>query len=199
MLNTVLETARLIVRPATVEDVDLYYDLWTNPQVMQYVGFPQGLRTSRENIETRIVEQMTRMGDPPYAPEALLDQLLVVVLKATGAAIGECKLGAPDEEGVAEPDTKLLPAYWGHQYGTEVWQALVDYLFTHTDCAAVVGSPNVENVASIKMQEAAGGVRVDEGIYEFPEAMRAFTTSVHYYVYRVSREDWRQKTSEQRC
>jgi [ribosomal protein S5]-alanine N-acetyltransferase len=196
ILNTVLETARLIVRPATVEDVKLYYDLWTNPQVMQYVGFPKGLRISRKEIAARIAAQMTRVGDLSYDAEAVLDQLLVVVLKATGETIGECKLGAPDEEGVAEPDTKLLPAYWGHQYGTEVWQALVDYLFTHTDCVAVVGSPNVENVASIKMQEAAGGVRVDEGIYEFPEAMRAFTTPVHYYIYRVSRENWRRKALE---
>jgi RimJ/RimL family protein N-acetyltransferase len=165
---------------------------------MQYVGFPKGLRVSREDIEARIAAQMTRVGDPPYTAEAVLDQLLVVALKATGEAIGECKLGAPDEAGVAEPDTKLLPAYWGHKYGTEVWQALVDYLFTHTDCTTVAGSPNVDNVASIKMQEAAGGVRVDESVYEFPEAMRAFTTPVHCYIYHVSREDWqRRRTGEQ--
>jgi hypothetical protein len=42
------------------------------------------------------------------------------------------------------------------------------------------------------MQEAVGGVRIDEGVYEFPEAMRDFTNPVHYYTYRVYREAWLQ-------
>jgi hypothetical protein len=51
----------------------------------------------------------------------------------------------------------------------------------------------VANVASIKMIEAAGGVRVGEAVYEFPESMRDYTTPVHYYVYRVHREGWEQR------
>ena len=39
----VFETERLIVRIATEADVELFYALWTNPQVMKYVGFPQGI------------------------------------------------------------------------------------------------------------------------------------------------------------
>jgi len=58
----------------------------------------------------------------------------------------------------------------------EVKQGLVDYLFTHTDCIAVQAAPKRGNVASIKMQEAVGGVYVRE---EEP-----------YLVYRVSRETW---------
>ncbi len=58
--NAILETARLIVRPATVEDVELY-DLWTNPQVMQYVGFPNCYiyHITRENWQRRQSEVQT--------------------------------------------------------------------------------------------------------------------------------------------
>lgn len=178
--SLVFETVRLMVRTATVEDVDLFYALWTNPQVMKNVGFPQGLRTTRSEIE----ERLSKRGKSEF------EQLLVVELKATGQAIGECKLSDPDEEGIAEPDIKLLPEFWGHKYGIEAWRALVAYQFMHTTCVAVQATPNVENRASIKMQEAAGGMRLGEDVYLFPESMRAYTTPVHHYIYRVHRADW---------
>jgi ribosomal-protein-alanine N-acetyltransferase len=176
----IFETERLRVRTATVEDVDLVYALWTDPRVMRHVGFPQGLRVTRQELGERLAHQ----GPSPF------EQVLVVESKATGQAVGVCKVGSPDEEGIAEPDLKLLPEFWGHKYGVEGWRALVAYEFTHTDCEAVHGTPNVENIASIKMQEAAGGVRIGEGVYEFPESMRDYTTPVHCYTYRVSRADW---------
>lgn len=176
----VFETERLRVRLATVDDVDLFYRLWSDPRVMRYVGFPRGLPITRDDLRDRL----SRAGESEF------DRLLVVELKATGQAIGEAKLGWPDEEGIAEPDVKLLPDFRGHKHGVEAWGALLAYEFSHTGCEAVHGTPNVENVASIRMQEAAGGVRISEGIYQFPESMRDYTTPVHYYVYQVSRADW---------
>jgi len=117
----------------------------------------------------------------------------VVVLKATGQRIGECKLGHVKEDGIAETDVKLLPDFWGHKYGVEIKRGLVDYLFTHTDCAIVQATPNAKNIASIKMQEAVGGVRVDEYHYEFPPSMSSYTTPIHGYVYHVRRDDWESK------
>ena len=184
----VFETERLRIRIATTGDVDLFYALWTDPQVMKYVGFPQGLHVTRSDLEERLSVQ----------DGSEFEQLLVVEQKATGEAVGECKLSHPDEDGIAEPDLKLLPQFWGHKYGVEAWRGLVAYEFTHTDCEAVHGTPNLENIASIKMQEAAGGVRVGQGVCEFPESMRAYTTPVHYYTYRVSRADW-QRAEQQRA
>jgi RimJ/RimL family protein N-acetyltransferase len=179
----VFETERLRVRTATVDDVELFYTLWTDPHVMHYVGFPRGLRVTRDELRDRLSQ-----GGP-----SAFEQLLVVELKATGQAIGQAKLSRPDEEGIAEPDAKLLPDFWGHKYGAEAWSGLVAYEFAHTECDAVHGTPNVENVASIRMQEAAGGVRIGEGVYHFPESMRDDTTPVHHYVYAVRREDWEAK------
>lgn len=176
----VFETERLVVRIATVQDVDLYVALWTNPRVMANVGFPHGLRVTQGEL----IDRLQKQGPSEF------DQLLVVELKASGQAIGECKMSRPNDERIAETDVKLLPEFWGHRYGVEVKRGLLAHLFAHTGCVAVQASPNVDNVASIKMQEAVGGVRVSEGVYEFPESMRAFTTPVHHYIYRVYREDW---------
>jgi RimJ/RimL family protein N-acetyltransferase len=114
----------------------------------------------------------------------------VVIRKATGESLGECKMGFPDSEGIAWTDVKLLPPFWGNRYGVEIKKALLGHLFTHTDCVAVDASPNVGNVASIQMQEAVGGVRIGEGVYEFPEEMGDHTTPVPHYLYRVERDAW---------
>ncbi|MBN1657508.1 MAG: GNAT family N-acetyltransferase [Anaerolineae bacterium] len=176
----VFDTERLVIRPAAEQDVELLYELWTDPRVMAYVGFPHGLRITRQEIEQRLQE--------PFESE--FERVLVVERKDTGQAIGECGMHAPDEAGIAGTDVKLLPAFWGHRYGVEVKRGLVSHLFTHTRCTAVEATPNVDNVASIKMQEAVGGVRTGEQVYEFPESMRDYTTPVHHYIYRVHREDW---------
>ncbi|MBN1583505.1 MAG: GNAT family N-acetyltransferase [Anaerolineae bacterium] len=183
----VFKTERLAVRLMTEQDVDLIHDLWTDPRVMTYVGFPKGLRITREQILERHLN----------TKKDAFEQLLIIELEKSGQAIGHCKMARPNEESVVDPDVKLLPAFWGHKYGAEVWQAMVDYVFTHTDCQIVYGSPNVENVASIKMMEATGAVRVDESVYEFPEAMKAFTTTVHCYIYHLARADWERRKAGQ--
>lgn len=181
--TTVFTTDRLSVELATVEHVDLYFDLWTDPRVMSNVGFPKGIPISKDKIR----EQLERQ------PTSELKGLLVVVLKATGEAIGECKMHAPDEQGIARTDIKLLPELWGHKYGVEVKRGLLAHLFTHTDCVAVEATPNVENIASIKMQEAVGGVRTGESIDEFPDSMKDYTRPVHHYTYVVHRSVWQNK------
>lgn len=176
----VIETARLRIRTATPDDADHYLRLWSSAEVMRHVGFPRGLRLQLEDVVMQIHEQ----GDHIY------DQLLVVELAATAEPIGECRLHRPDASGVASTDVKLLPDYWGHGYGVEVKQTLVEYLFTHTDCDSVQGTPAVTNAASIRMQEAVGAVRVGEAVHEFTEPQRQETCPVHHFIYRVSRSRW---------
>lgn len=178
--SVVFATERLIIRAARLDDVAMYFALWTNPDIMKNMGFPRGLKITREEIAAKIQDQSgTEFG-----------RLLVAELKTTNQVIGECKLYLPNDEGISETDVKLLPQFWGHKYGVEVKQGLIDYLFTHTDCDAVQGTPNVANIASIKMQEAVSAVRVAERVHEFPEERRDDTCPVHHYVYRVFRSDW---------
>ena len=178
----IFETPRLSIHLATIDDASLIHTLWTDGRVMRNVGFPKGMPMTLEDV----------CADIQGRDANEFSQLLVVRLKRTGEAIGQCKMRLPDEHGISETDVKLLPTYWGHRFGVEIKRGLVDYLFTHTDCDAVDATPNVSNQASIKMQEAVGGVKIDEGTYEFPEAMREFTTPVHYVTYRVYRQAWQQ-------
>jgi len=178
----VFETKRLKTYVATIEDADLFYSLWKNPRVMHLVGFPYGLPTTYEEIVVQLAGQSGQ----------ILDARLVVKLRDIEESIGECKLGTPNEEGISTTDVKLLPEYWGNKYGVEIKRALLEYLFTHTACTAVEATPNINNIASIKMQEAVGGMRVGEHIFEVPKEKQSYRTPVHAYIYRVHREQWAQ-------
>jgi RimJ/RimL family protein N-acetyltransferase len=183
----IFDTERLIIRKAnpTDEDVNLLYNLWTNPNVMRFVGFPYGLRITKEEIKNN-----ARMADEN---DSEFDKYLIVELKETGALIGECKLGFPNDEGISQTDVKLDPKFWGNGYGTEVKRGLVDYLFTHTDCNIIQATPNKKNIASQRMQEDVGGIKVDEAIYRFPKEMRDYTEDVECFVYHVYRETWEKR------
>jgi RimJ/RimL family protein N-acetyltransferase len=182
--QTIIKTARLRIRTARLTDAQILFRLWTDPRVMTNVGYPKGLKISHREIEDGIRGQ---------DPGTEFGKYLIAELQAGALAIGECKMILPDEEGVSRTDVKLLPEFWGHKYGVEIKQALVDYLFTYTSCTAVEGTPNVDNVASIKMQEAVGAVRVGEDTNHFPESMADFTAPVHHYIYHVLRNDWEQR------
>ncbi len=176
----VFETPRLSVRRVTVSDAAFFHRLWTNPDVMKFVGYPKGLPVAPDEIRARIEAETS----------APFDALLIVEAKESGEPIGECKLGSPDADGVAETDVKLLPMHWGNGYGVEIKRGLVAHLFANTSCRAVRATPNKGNIASRKMQEAVGGRRVGEGLYRFPKAKRDFTCPVPHYIYMVYREDW---------
>jgi RimJ/RimL family protein N-acetyltransferase len=177
-----LNTIRLTMRRAKPcqRDIALLLELWSDPAVMCHVGFPSGLRTSSEKIEQQLREQKT--GE--------FDCVLIIMISSTIEPIGQCELGYPDAAGVAHTDIKLLPKYWGNGYGKEIKLALLEYLFSHTACQQVRVTPNKYNIASIKLQESVGGHQTGEGLYQFPERMRDYTTEVRYFEYTVFREDW---------
>ncbi len=183
MTSWSIRTSRLIIRRAapTDKDISLLVELWNSPEVMHNVGFPDGLRIDAERVRRQLSKETA--GEE-------YDCVLMVDLADTGEVIGQCELGSPDEAGIAHTDVKLMPAHWGNGYGVEIKRTLVDYLFTHTDCSRVQATPNVNNRASIRMQEAVGGRRTGEGVHHFPESMKDYTTDVHYMEYTVFREDW---------
>ncbi len=171
------ETRDLLVRDAVPGDVPFIVSLWSDARVMRFVGFPNGIPTAAEDVPRRLERGRGS------------DALLIAQLR-TSERIGQCMLGAPDADGVSEPDIKLHPSFWGRGYGRELWAALVDQAFLRTTCTLVRGTPNVANIASIRMQESAGMNRVGYGVAGFPASMRDFTTPVPHYVYEITRDEW---------
>ena len=181
MNKFVFETERLkaVKAKPDEEDIDFFFCLYTNPEVMKFVGFPGGLRITKREIKEKIL----------FQEASEFDQALIVITK-DGTKIGECKLGTPDENGVSKTDIKLLPQFWNKGYGKEIKAALVKYLFENTGCRGIKATPKKKNIASIKMQESVGAKKISEGKYVFPENMKTYTIDVEYYEYILYKEDW---------
>ena len=179
-MASVLLTSRLRVRRAESTDAEFIHSLWTSPDVMSFVGFPKGLTTTVNEIE-----KQSECGSA-----CDLGALLIAETLEPNVLVGQCKMGAPDADGICEPDIKLDPKQWGNGYGKELWAGMIDYAFTHSSVTIVQGTPNRANIASVRMQQGAGMVKVDEGVFEPNLTLHPDAVPVPYYKLQITRERW---------
>ncbi|MFC2083151.1 GNAT family N-acetyltransferase [Candidatus Bipolaricaulota bacterium] len=179
----VLTTKRLTVRRAESSDAGFVESLWTMPAVMRLVGFPEGIALSADEVR-RTIES---------GQSTVLGSILIVSLSKQGQIIGQAKVGAPDAEGISEPDIKLHPEYWGCGYGKELWPALIDYAFKYSSADIVQGTPNRDNTASVRMQIGAGMVQVDEGVFPAAKHLHPEAVPVPYLKLHMTRRQWQSR------
>jgi len=175
-----LRTLRLGLRHARERDASFVHALWTSSDVMRFVGFPNGLAITIDEIKTTIERGL----------DSEFGSLLIASLLETNQVIGQCKIGTPDAEGICEPDIKLKPEYWGNGYGRELWPAMIDYAFAHSAAKIVQGTPNRANAASVRMQLGAGMIQVDEGVFANHPSPHPGAIPVPYYKLQITREQW---------
>ncbi|MDD3803617.1 MAG: GNAT family N-acetyltransferase [bacterium] len=181
-----IKTSRLSVRkmkPCSA-DADFISSLWQNGDVMKFVGFPEGIKESPENI-IRITKERIKKGTEHH-----------LIIERKGKSIGEALIRYDKKDKFAETDVKLLPKYQGRGYGIEVKRVLLMWIFKNTDARGVKATPNVKNIASIMMQEGVGGKRIKRIRYEFPKNMSSFTIPVESYLYIVYRRNWEKQKNQ---
>lgn len=147
---------------------------------MHFVGYPYGLSITISDILARLKTQNGK----------IFGELLVITKRENGVAIGECWLGKDSKEKILEPDVKLFPEYWGNKFGIEVWRGLVEYIFSHSQCQIIQGTPNIGNIASIRMQESVGATRISQGKYYFSDTNKENTTPINYYLYQLTKQQY---------
>ena len=168
--STVIETARLALRPLTLDDVDALADLYQDPDVRRY--FPEGT-LNRE--ETR--DEVAWIIDVYYARFGF--GLWATILKETGELIGRCGLlpwtAVPEPDGglriqhVAErpPEPEgsrlevelaylLAKEHWGKGLGTEAARAVVGFASERLHLPRLICLFDPENVASRRVAEKVG-------------------------------------------
>ncbi|KAA9327482.1 GNAT family N-acetyltransferase [Hymenobacter busanensis] len=140
------ETARLALRPITAADYDLYYLLNTDAEVMRHIGPPRSPELVREFLANMAAD---------YARWPGLGRWFTVE-KATGAVVGIHLLKPLEASGHIELGYRLLPAYWGRGYATEMGRALVEYGFQELGLQQIVGITAPDNLASQHVLEKCG-------------------------------------------
>lgn len=154
--TTFLETERLLLKLLKAEDIELFVDLDSDPEVMRYLtgGAPQ----SREHYEKRVPELLTYMAQNPGLG------LWPTYLKESNEFIGWYILRHMPDGGEVEVGFRLKKKFWGNGYSTEVGRALIKHGFETIGLekiAAIVSHENLASQAVIKkigLKEKGRGV-----------------------------------------
>jgi len=146
-----LETARLLLRRFTEDDVDNLAELDSDPDVMRFIN--GGRSTPREEIESDVLP-----GFLGYYERFSGYGFWAAVEKSSGRFVGWFHFrpaadASPDE---VELGYRLRRSAWGKGYATEGSRALIDKGFAELGVRRVVASTMVVNVASRRVMEKAG-------------------------------------------
>jgi RimJ/RimL family protein N-acetyltransferase len=180
-----LHTERLLLTPLAPTDLDLALELWTDPEVVEYVCDLMDKDTIREEMSNWI----KRGGNGCIGIWCISD-------RETGEKFGstmllpmpveeddtDYSLVVPDEmpDGDVEIGYFLKLSAWGRGVATEACRRLLEFAFKDTLLNEVVASFDVGNVASKKVLEKAG--MVDRGM------MRCCGEDGPNY--RITRDEW---------
>lgn len=138
-----LKSTRLTYKLLTDDDFNLFFDLYSNEDVMHYAYAPR--LENHEDAITKFREILDNQTDSRKG------KMYVASISENNIPIGivDYELYMLNEHGgVAEIGYFLLPDYWGQGYGGEMAQALIDNMFNETAIHRICASAQVENVAS---------------------------------------------------
>jgi ribosomal-protein-alanine N-acetyltransferase len=147
LIRTQLETQRLRLRLFTLDDVQIMYELCSDPEVIKYADTPvKDMKEAQQRLEQGPLADYQNYGYGRFAVE----------LKSTGKVIGFCGIKYIEEIDLPEVGYRYLKEYWGRGIGTEAAQVCVDFARTDLKIKKLVALIMPENIASIKLAEKLG-------------------------------------------
>lgn len=173
-----LETARLVVRPATLDDLEALVARRSAPEAARYQDWPVPYPRDQAEQLLRSVESREGPADDQW-------YMLTIALH-DGTVVGDLALFMTFNMRHAEVGFTLHPDYWGHGYATEALKALVEHLFTTVGVTRVQGRLNPDNRASALVLERVGFVW--EGMTRLSFWARGENTDE--WIYGLTRPDW---------
>jgi RimJ/RimL family protein N-acetyltransferase len=149
-MEVFVETARLVLRRFTRDDLDLIVELDSDAEVKRYID--NGADVDRDEL-TEMLEWWLGYYDrfAGYGFWAAID-------KETGDFLGWFHLRPGEGAGPMEPELgyRLRREKWGQGYATEGSRALIDEAFADLSAERVYASTMVANVASRRVMEKSG-------------------------------------------
>jgi RimJ/RimL family protein N-acetyltransferase len=144
----VLETQRLALRHATLDDDAFILRLLNEPSFLRFIG-DRGVRTqddARRYIAERLIDSYERNGFG----------LWIVERKEAPGSIGIC--GLVKRDALPDPDIgfAFLPEYWRTGYASESATAVRDYAFGTLALPRLLAVTSPDNAGSIRIVEKLG-------------------------------------------
>jgi ribosomal-protein-alanine N-acetyltransferase len=142
-----LETARLWLRPFTLDDVGDLHQLWTDPDVRRYLWDDEVI--SRERAAAIIDESIASFEKNSYG-------LWGVFPRENDALVGFGGFWHFHQPPRLQILYGMAPAYWNRGLATEVALVLIRYGFEQLSFDRIEASTDAPNKASVRVMEKAG-------------------------------------------
>jgi RimJ/RimL family protein N-acetyltransferase len=142
-----LETPRLRMRPFTPDDLEDYFLLGSDPEVMRYIsrGVPRP-RADAADALAKLVEHWETQGFGVW----------VLMERATGQFLGRCGLRHLPAIGEIELLYTLMRHAWGRGIATEAAHAALQYAFQVLKLRRIIAFAKPANRASWRVMEKLG-------------------------------------------
>jgi ribosomal-protein-alanine N-acetyltransferase len=177
-----LETARLVIRPFTMDDLQVLHAILSQETVMEYL--PEDVPSLEE------VEQILDFVTDCYTrntPKDIIKFTVAVVDKATGRLIGWVGLGPLEfDADRIELYYGLAETYWGRGLATEAGWLMLDFGFRSLALPEIVAVVDPENKASVRVLEKLG-MKYLRVVRNLPPDQRFYTGFLYY---SLSREEF---------
>ncbi len=142
-----LETERLKFRPLTADDLDIFAETRSDPEVTKYLG---GLeKQNREAIEKRMPFYLA-------SHEKFGFGFCLMIWKETGEIIGSAGIQPLEETGEIEVGYNMKKPFWGKGIGTEAAMAWLNHGFNVAGLERIVAVAHPENKGSRHIMEKCG-------------------------------------------
>jgi len=141
-----IETARLYLRQFTPDDLDDLYRIYSDSEVMKYIG--KGVRT-RAATETALYGMLEHWQQHNFG-------MWAAVHKIDNKFIGRCGLCFLDKTPEVELGYTLDKLYWNRGLATEASLASLQYGFEVLKLERIVAIARPENTASQRVMQKVG-------------------------------------------
>ena len=174
-------TARLLLRHFTLDDLEPFMAMHSDPDVVRYV--PYGPLSREEAIERlRFIATMTAIDDEAQ------NLRFALVLPERGEVIGDGSLWSRhDDRWQGVIGFVLNPRFSGHGYATEAAAELLRIVFEEAGFHRIIADCDARNTASYRVMERIGMRREAlfiQSMYEKGE----WTDELHY---GILADEWR--------
>ncbi len=155
-----LETERLLLRPLSKDDVDVFASFYADPEVMRHLGV--GRTLSREETEASLARMLRGLeldGFGQFAVERKQDS---DVIGRCGFLVWDASTLMPTTEAEATGPTELEVGYalgrpyWGNGYATEAAIAVRDHALGPMQRERLIAFIRPENERSRRVAEKLG-------------------------------------------
>ncbi|UII75272.1 GNAT family N-acetyltransferase [Flagellimonas sp. HMM57] len=139
-MKNFIETKRLILCEATLEDSEFFYTLLNSPNWIEFIG-DKGVRTqedAKQYIQSNLIDSYQKNG---YG-------LLTMSLKESRKPIGICGFVRRDYLNSPDIGFAILPEHEGNGYTTEACEAIISYGKTELKLQTILGITTPENSKS---------------------------------------------------